>query len=47
MSVFSRQPRWVRLVLGALFVVVLVVAFLAYLRPDFLIDLGGQMFLCS
>ena len=40
----KRWVKWMAVVVAA---AVLLVGFLAYLRPDFIIDLGGQMFLCS
>ncbi len=47
----SQERRWMgragRWLGGALLVLATVAGFLAYLRPDFIVDLAGRMFLCS
>lgn len=48
----SQERRWMgqmvwRWLGGAALVLATIAGFLAYLRPDFIVDLAGRMFLCS
>jgi hypothetical protein len=40
------RRRLIRLLLGAVFVGVLALAFMAYLRPSFVFDLANRIALC-
>jgi hypothetical protein len=46
MEVVMQHPRLKHALLGAAFAAVLTAAFMAYLRPSFVVDLANRIILC-